>query len=159
MARPRYCSSRMTLPPRHECNGANPRRVFCAALMPAHSRGGGGSRLVRRFRFHSGPSLRASGSHRAPERARFPRWLCRLPGARRGPGGDREVGCAWKRENERPAWKLGKTLLAHEDRRTGEDEPHGDIRKGPRPTRPGDGKGGPGKRKAVVGMESWRGRL
>ena len=70
-----------------------------------------------------------------------------------------EVGCAWKRENERPAWKLGKTLLAHEDRRTGEDEPHGDIRKGPRPTRPGDGKGGPGKRKAVVGMESWRGRL
>lgn len=42
---------------------------------------------------------------------------------------------------------------------TGEDEPHGDIRKGPRPTRPGDGKGGPGKRKAVVGMESWRGRL
>lgn len=38
------------------------------------------SAAPRSFRFHSGPSLRASGSHGAPERARFLRWLRRLPG-------------------------------------------------------------------------------
>lgn len=93
-ARPRYCSPGTTLPSQRECNGANPRRVFQAALRPAQLgagsqlvrcrgvSGASGSALVRRSR-RPGVSARQSARSSWDDRVVSP--PAGRPGNRRGP--------------------------------------------------------------------------
>lgn len=154
-ARPRYCGPRMTPPaPTGVQRSKSAPGFLSRPYARPLARGGGGSRLVRRFRFYSGPSLRVSGSLRAPERTQFLGWLCHLPACGKTGGGPRCWLCLETRERE----TLMKTLKDFIGSRSPADRREQPSFTYSRWTARGTLVKGRGKGNAVVRMEGRRGR-